>query len=212
MSNDLSEQAARFRDWAAAGPPRPGGEWECDYEHWPSFYDSVLKFVDQHPFSSWSEDDVRDVLYAIARDNEFQYIASEIRRRTPELVLNLARASLRVGEKEDRWQLAVEAGALGPRLDVEQTLLLFAHDEHEYVRRRALKALLHIGSSAVEELSLAAWHCMDEHQQWARMMALYCLLKINSPHLEELLKDAEQDEGTYLREYAQRIRRGESLG
>jgi hypothetical protein len=43
------------------------------------------------------------------------------------------------------------------------------------------------------------------------MMALYCLHKLGSPRLEPLVAEAERDARQYLRGYAERIRRGESL-
>ena len=105
------------------------------------------------------------VLYAIARDNEMQHLAREIRRRQPELLLPLARA-IRMGERNDRWQLAVELRCVG--LGAEQVLLEMG-DEHEYVRRRALESLARVGSPAVEGLALAAWHRPDEDQEHARV-------------------------------------------
>ena len=207
---DLAAEVGRFRAWAGTYP-RAGqyGEWECDYDSWPCLYDAVLAFVADCPFESWSDAELRAVLYAIARDNEMQHLASEIRQWHPELVEPLARAALRVGERDDRWQLAVELGRLGA--ESESLLLEMARDEHEHVRRHALQSLLRIGSPAVEELALDAWHRPDPDQEWARMMALYCLQKLGSPRLEPLLADAERDSRLYLRKYAERIRRGESM-
>ena len=58
---------------------------------------------------------------------------------------------------------------------------------------------------------MAAWDRPDEDQEWARMMALYCLYKLGSPRLEPLLAEAECDGRQYLRGYAERVRRGEPL-
>jgi HEAT repeat protein len=205
-------EVARFRAWDDSIPiPHASryGEWECDYESWPALYEAVLGFVADRPFASWSEAELRAILYAIARDNEMQHLAREIRKRHPEILQPLARAAHQMGERDDRWQLAVELGHLGK--DAEPLLLELARDEHEYVRRLALKALLDIGSSAVEQLSLAAWNRPDEQQEWARMMALFCLRKLGSRHLAPLLAEAETDSRKHLREYAERIHRGESL-
>jgi hypothetical protein len=209
---DLMTEVARFRAWDDSIPipiASRYGEWECDYEEWPLLYEAVLTFVAVRPFESWAESELRAILYAIARDNEMQHLAREIRKRHPEILPHLARAALQMGERDDRWQLAVELGHLGK--EAEPLLLELARDEHEYVRRLALKALLDIGSSAVEQLSLDAWNRPDEHQEWARMMALFCLQKLGSYHLEPLLAEAELDSRMYLREYSARIRRGESL-
>jgi hypothetical protein len=42
------------------------------------------------------------------------------------------------------------------------------------------------------------------------MMVLWCLHKVGSLQLNALLAEAEQDSREYLREYAQRLRRGEA--
>jgi HEAT repeat protein len=210
---DLITEVNRFRVWAETASPAPerSGDWECGYEDWQTLYDTVLKFVASRPLASWSDVELQAVLYAIARDNESQCLASDIRQEHPELVPPLARAALQIGEKDDRWQLAVELGKLGASAEVEQLLLELASDNCEYVRRQALRSLLMVGSPAVESLALAAWRRPDEHQEWARMMALFCLNTIASPHLESLLAEAERDTRQYLRGYAERIRRGDPV-
>lgn len=209
---DLLTEVARFRGWAADNypPDQRNGEWECDYEQWGPLHEAVLAFVTARPLSSWSDEELRAVLYAVARDNEIQHLAREIRRRHPDLLVGLARAAVAVGERDDRWQLAEELGHLDrPGGEVEGVLLQLARDEDEYVRRRALGALLRLGSSAVEQLALEAWHRPDPDQEWARMMALACLFKVGSPHLEPLLAEAERDGRPYLSGYAERVRRGQ---
>lgn len=210
LISSLMVEVARFRAWADASPSTGTyGEWECDYASWPALHAAVLEFVASRPFASWSEAETVAVLYSIARDNEIQYLAREIRERHPALIVPLARAALRIGERDDRWQLAVELGHLGAEAEIEQLLLVLVRDEHEYVRRQALRSLLRLGSSAVEELALAAWHHPDEDQEHARMMSLHCLREIGSPHLEPLLAEAERDTQPHLRGYAERIRRGD---
>ena len=208
---DLMNEVGRFQKWADAYPPeRRSGEWECDYEEWPSFYDAVSGFMANRPFESWSTEEVRAVLFALARDNEIQHIAGEIRRRHPDMLLPLTRAAIEVGEPDDRWQLAEELGQLGRAGGAEEEILLvLAHDEAEYVRRRALGSLARLASPAVESLALEAWHRPDPQQEWARMMALWCLHRVGSPQLQQLLADAEQDPRQHLRGYAERVRRGE---
>lgn len=191
--------------------PSRSGEWECNYEFWPALYEAVLGFVDARPFESWSEAELHAVLHSIARDNECQHLAEHLRKQHLEVIVPLARAALRVGERDDRWQLAVQLGELGLRVHVEQLLMKLAHDEHEYVRRRALQSLVQVDSPSVEELALVAWHRSDEDQEWARMNALYCLHKVGSPSLAPLLIEAEEDSRQYLCAYAKRIRQGEFL-
>lgn len=121
------------------------------------------------------------------------------------MLVALAREAIHKGERDNRWQLAEELGYLRSA-DAERLLLMLARDEAEYVRRRSLKSLARLGSPAVEELALEAWHRPDPEQQWARMMALDVLEMIGSPKLEALLMDAEKDERKYLAEFAKGIR------
>lgn len=210
---DLIVEVDRFRSWAGSYPKAGAyGEWECDYESWDSLYEAVLSFVANRPFESWSRNEQQAVLYAIARDNEFQYLVGEICKSHPEVICDLTRTALVVGERDDRWQLAVELANLG-RTDpeVEGLLLILAGDDHEYVRRNSLQSLLRIGSPAVEKLAVAEWYRPDEDQEWSRMNALYCLHTLGSPQLQVLLVHAENDSRQHLRGYAERIRRGESL-
>jgi hypothetical protein len=209
---DLIGEVGRFRAWtdATCPPDRRFGEWECNYDEWGSFYEAFLQFIAARPFESWSPEEIRAVLYAIARDNEMEHLAGEVRRQHPDLLAQLTRASIEVGEREDRWQLAEELGQLGRAGGEEERLLLvLARDKHEYVRRRALGSLARLGSSAVERLALETWHRPDPEQQWARMMALWSLHRVGSPQLEHLLAKAEQDPGEHLREFVNRVRRGE---
>jgi HEAT repeats len=205
---DLMSEVARFKEWA--GPERQYGEWECDYENWGDLYEAVLRFVDVVPFANWSHEETRAVLFAIARDNEMEHLAEEIRGRKPETLVALAGAAVEIGEYQATWQLAEQLGQFGKAsVEVERLLLILASNEDEYVRRRLLQSLARIGSPAVEELSLAEWHRADEEQQWARMTVLWCLQKIGSPHLQALLLAAEQDGRQYLTEFAAKVKRGE---
>jgi hypothetical protein len=203
----------RFSEWAdATFPPdrQRSGEWECRYEGWGSLRRAVLEFVASTPFGLWSPEEVQTVLYAIARDNETEYLAWELRHQHPDLLAPLARASIEVGERDDRWQLAKQLGLLGRAGGEEERLLLrLVRDEHEYVRRRALEALARLGPSTVEQLSLEAWQRPDPDQQWARMMALWSLHRVSSRLLGSLVAEAEQDPREHLRAFAERVRRGE---
>jgi len=204
----LLVEVALFQQWANASFPDGGsGEWECEYGSWDKLYAAVLGFVAAHPFSDWCQEEIQAVLYALARDNESGEIADALEEYPLDLLLPLTQAAIEVGEKDARWQLAMLLGRIEARRDEqEQVLLTLAHDEEEYVRRRALDSLTLIGSPAVEDLAIEMWEREDPHQQWSRMMVLSCLEKIGSPRLESLLSDAEQDTRPHLRATAERIR------
>jgi hypothetical protein len=207
----LMLEVARFQQWAKAYPPGARfGEWECNYADWAPLYEAVLVFVRTRPFESWSAEELEAVLYAIARDNESQHLVGQIREGHAECLVPLAEAAVEMGEPDAKWQLAEELGDLGQAGgEAERLLVRLAGDGAEYVRRKAGQALARIGSASAEEVALAAWHRPDECQQWARMMALWCLHRVASPHLTRLLDDAERDERPYLSAYAKRIRNGE---
>jgi len=207
---DLLTEVDRYREWASdLTPGLQSSEWESEYGHWAELYDAVLGHVAATPPEAWSDEEMQAVLYALARDNEGEHLAEEIRLRQPSTLVALTRAALSRGEPDARWQLAVQLGDLGGADDeAERMLIILASDAAEYVRRRALEALVRVGSPAVERLALEAWHRPDEHQQWARMMALESLHRIGSPRLEPLLSEAERDERQYLRDLAKRIRQG----
>jgi 3-methyladenine DNA glycosylase AlkC len=208
---ELLTEVDRFKKWADAYPPGPrSGEWECDYPDWEPLYAAVLELLDCRPVAAWSAEETQAVLYALARDNEIQYLAREIRRRHPATLIRLAQEATRTGEPDAKWQLAEELGRLqSDGSQAEQILLQLVRDEDEYVRRRALQALARLGSSAVEELALRAWQRPHEHQQWMRMAVLWSLHRIGSPLLAGLLEDAEKDSRAYLRDFAGRVRQGQ---
>ncbi len=209
MSN-LFAEVDRFRSWADYPPDRRGGEWECDYEEWDRLYAAVIEFVDQKPFASWTAEEVSAVLYAMARDNEAESISDDVGERGRDLLLDLAEASLRVGEPDAKWQLATQLGyATTDMARREELLLAFSQDDAEYVRRRGLQALARIGSSATERVALEAWARSGESQQWARMTALWALHHVGSARLDPMLADAEGDERRPLAEFAAKVRRGD---
>jgi hypothetical protein len=210
---DLMTEVGRFRTWASGYPPGPrSGEWECDYDHWDDLYDAVLGHAAARPPEAWSDEQLQAVLYTVARDNETEHLAEEIGLRHPATLIALAEAAMVRGEPDARWQLAEQLGHLGNEGgEAEHLLLRLGSDETEYVRRRALGALVRVGSPAVERLALDAWDREDEHQEWARMMALDCLHRIGSPHLERLRAEAEQDGREHLRDFAKRIRQGQGI-
>jgi hypothetical protein len=129
MPNPLLE-VDKFKAWAGTYPSTERyGEWECDYTEWPALHAAVLEFVASRPFDHWQREEQVQVLYAIARDNEIEYLAEEIRTRHPELLPSLAQASLEIDESDARWQLAVQLAWLGAQ--AEPLLLKMADDEHE---------------------------------------------------------------------------------
>jgi hypothetical protein len=206
--SDMLAEVDKFRDWANTVPPyeRSHTEWECSYEHWDDLHNAVFDFVARRRFDSWSSDELRALLYAVARDEEILQLAPEIRRRHPEALVALARAATEIGERNAQWQLAVELSQLGQEcLEAEPILLIFARGEDEYVRCSALLGLTELNSSRVESLALETWNRPDS-DEFSRMQVLKSLRQIKSPHFERLLGEAERDERTCLAECAKQFR------
>jgi len=206
---DLKSETHRFRHWAD-GLGMRDGQWECAYEAWPLWYEAVLAWLGEYAGQGGSDENVGRALYAIARDNDAQYLVREIRKRHPDALRWLTRAALVQGEAEARWQLAVELGQLPHGDEAEGLLLALAGDEDEYVRRRAIRSLASLGVQAAEALAWGEWQRVDENQEWARMSALECLRQLKSPRLAALLADALQDARPQLRRFAQRLREQDS--
>lgn len=150
------------------------------------------------------------MLFAVARDNEIQYLSRAIHESSGDLLMELAEASIRCGEPDAKWQFAEELGQVrGTSQRGEELLLALARDPNEYVRRRALQSLARIRSAATERVALEAWSRPNEQQQWSRMMALWALRHVGSDQLQRLLIEAMEGEGTLLSQYAAKIGRGE---
>lgn len=145
VADELHAQVLRFRAWSRATSSRPeaerGGSLECDYEDWSSLHGAVLAFLEHRPPSTWSETEANELVYAVARDNEIEYLVEEAVGR-PESFVALAHRALSTGDQpQAMWQLADRLPAIAPHREVEPLLLRFVRDPDEYVRRRALLAL-----------------------------------------------------------------------
>lgn len=182
---DFVVEVARLRGWASTVPPdRRRGEWECDYEGWPSLRSAFEAFLARRAPSEWTREETDDVLYAVARDNEDEVLASAL-AAYPEHLLVAALASVEGGERDAKWQLAeVLTHAVPER--AHAVLERLSVDDDDYVRRRVLLLLARLGSPLVEPLAERAWQSGDEHQ---RIAALGALHEVGSPRLDELLDE-----------------------
>jgi len=204
----LETEVGRFRTWADSLPDDHASEWEPGYAGWRELRSAFDHFVGTTSCAQWTTEMVRTLLYAIARDTDTEHLARSL-AQNPDNVLCVAEQAVKLAERNATYQLAAELGSLTQRTDEAEALLLrFAHDDEEYVRRRALRALADLHSSHVPELIDAAWNTGIEH---ARMAVLYALRKTNSPHLADYLAQAEADGRQYLVGYASKMRAGEPV-
>lgn len=200
----LREEIRKFEVWVAAEHPDSvfgWGEWEADYSDWEGLYLAALPLL--RAASDWSDEEIGLLLYVIARDNETMLLAAEVPK---EKLVKLAKAALVSEETHAKWQLVGRMESLPFGREVEDLLLQFAADRHEYVRRRALLALAEHRSVHAERLAEQAWATGDEYQ---RMAALRAFFQLKSPLLRHYLKLAVEDGRQYLTQTANRISQGE---
>jgi hypothetical protein len=199
----LKKEIQKFKDWASQYPKgQRYGEWECDYDFWAYLYDTFIGFIENSDYKEWSVKDKNDLLYVIARDNEAQYLSSEI-SKIPHRLLLLAKAALNSNEVDAKWQLAEELGEVQElHKEAEECLLSFVKDSEEYVSRIALMALANLSSLHTEELCVKAWETGHEYQ---RIAVLESLKRVSSNKLSEYLVLAIEDGRKYLVNYASKI-------
>lgn len=163
-------------------------------------------YISDSEVEEWDESVAGLLLYTIARDNEIEHIAGQL-REIPEKLHALAQAAVRSGEKDAKWQLAEQLSHCPGREGTESLLLALTADADEYVRRRALMALGRIKSDQVETLVGRAWNSGNEYQ---RMAVLDALHNLQSEKLALYLDMAQADDRQYLTAFADRIRSGEA--
>lgn len=212
FSNAFVEEVARFRFWATTDKRalEAGGEWETWYLNWDALYDTFARLLVAVPVARWDDATTNAAIYAIARDNEIGYLIDTLAARANDLMA-LARRTLSSSEDEARWQVADSLRRVEPTPEgAEELLVVFAHDEEEYVRRRALLALGHMDSGHVEELAESAWVSGDKYQ---RIAALVALDEAGSSQAVAFAWRPETLDQPYLAPYALALRtRGTLLG
>ena len=184
----LADEISQFKTWAdgLADTPR-SAEWESEYPDWQRLYEAA-KVVLHMPVTTWSDDDVSGILYAIARDSESEFLIEQASQQ-PAGLLRLARSALSFPDCDARWQVAAALGAVNAEhvAAAEQLLLTLVDDEDNYVKRRALASLAMLNSSHTEAQAELAWNSGDEYR---RISCLHALRAISSGKISEYLKSA----------------------
>lgn len=141
MNKNLKKEIEKFKLWSKnySKIPEPErlGEWECLYDDWNILEDLFIEFIETKTYIKWSEEDIKSVLYLVARDNECETFIDEIAEKQPNSLELLANKSFEFGEKDAKWQIATRLDKLENKEVAKLLLEKFMSDENEYVRRRA---------------------------------------------------------------------------
>lgn len=193
----IRSEVAKFRAWAERYPAEDRyGEWECDYPGWAELHRAFIDYMDATSIAELQSEVMADLIYAIARDNEISYLASQLGQRQVHL-LQLLPHVLASEEPDARWQIAAQLGERAlPFAVAEPALIKLVADQDEYVRRIALQALGRIDSPHTEHFCGQAWESGHEYQ---RIMVLWVLHTIGSSQLDRYLALAREDGREYLR-------------
>ena len=200
-------EVERFRTWASTVPKERSAEWESEYPEWGDAYKATFVFLESVVIEELDEKTKDELLFILAADNECEMISDEL-EKYPNKLIHLAQTAISSVHKDAKWQLATALGRLSVQTPQSESVLsMFATDDYEYTRRRALRALAEFNSPLVRGLIEPAWSSNDEYQ---RMGVLEALFMVQSPELERYLKLAEEDGREYLARYAAKIRSGET--
>ncbi|MBS9773993.1 MAG: hypothetical protein KGV59_02385 [Tenacibaculum sp.] len=141
MNQELKKEIEKFKIWSKNYSEIPEserlGEWECLYDDWDILGDLFIEFIETITHVKWSEEDVKLVLYLVARDNECETFIDEISEKQPNSLELLANKSFEFGEKDAKWQIATRLDKLENKEVAKLLLEKFMNDDNEYVRRRA---------------------------------------------------------------------------
>lgn len=196
--NQLFQEIKNYHEWANY-QDKQIVEWESTYEEWPKIIKLFEVFICNTDFGQWDDEQINEVLYIIARDNEAEMLAAMVSENEL-LLLFLAEKALASEEADAKWQLAIQLPNCERCSEAERLLIRYVQDEAEYVNRRALMALAAIGSGETEKYCEIAWKrdCYGDLQEYQRMAALHALSVIESKQLPKYIELAKQDGRKWL--------------
>lgn len=201
MNVDLQQEVERFRQWAV-GREDSYGEWECDYEGWPSFWraaESTIASSARH----LDDIDADNLLYCLARDNEIEQVARTLEAH-PEVFRLLAIRAVTYPDYAARWQIAASLPSVaGPH--TRDLLLPYLDDPDEYVRRRALLACVEIDAALAEKISVAN---LNSEHEYTRLASLQILADLKSSHVAAAADKLKNDRSEHVRQIAEKFLKG----
>ncbi|MBK8489838.1 MAG: HEAT repeat domain-containing protein [Saprospirales bacterium] len=202
MKKQLKQEIEKFKKWSRSlseiPEPERGGEWEENYTEWCIINELFYEFIATENYLYWENEDIEYILYLIARNNETEDFIEKIAEQQPKSLELLANKSLEFGERDSKWQIAINLDKF-PNKEIAKSLLeRFLKDGDEYVRRMALMTISKFNHSRLEEFCKEAWNREDKWQEYQRIAVLHSLETANSPELEKYFKLAIEDGRQYL--------------
>ena len=200
----------KLRRWIVEYPfsDLTSAEWESEYPDWPEVWSAAMEFTTNRPVKSWSVDEMDDMLFAIARDNEMGEVVLAVEVSSDTLIA-VATAALARGTPDAKWQLAAQLGeGAADQQQAVDLLLRFLDDADEYVRRRALLAMGALRPEGIETYVERAWQSGLEYQ---RIAALHVLAEAGSNQLAKYLQSAVDDGRVLVLAAADRARQPDRL-
>ena len=210
IGKELHTKVQMFKKWAETNFPdktedNDNGEW-CFCSEFDDMYYAAVDLIQNYPASAATESITRDLLYAIARDNESELIA-QMTERYDDWFSLLCRESLRSPYTNAKWQFASRLGNYGGNYALHELIFEFLSTGDEYTERMALRSLASVYPEQAEEYAVKFWNRnIYEHDEYQKIMALHVLYQIRSAHLDEYLEIAERSDYEYLRKNAAEIR------
>jgi hypothetical protein len=136
MEIELTNEIAKFKKWAAKIPEKERyGEWECDYQNWFEIYNCIEQFIHIKPAELLSNEEIKEIIYILARDNEAEAVANKLFKNNSYL-LKLKPYIIRSEEVDAKWQLATFLGTECTNVsEIEEDLIKLVNDNDEYVNR-----------------------------------------------------------------------------
>lgn len=208
MADKIFIEIEKFNNWAQSqfgeSQDEIGGEWECNYENWSDIYHSFEDFIATTNPNTLTDNQKNNLLYIIARDNETEYLASIL---DDNFLSILTEQSITNGQRDDKWQLAVQLYKLADKQKATALLEKLVNDDEEYVNRRALMELAKLNSEKVEYYAEKFWNKdqygdMEEYQKIAVLQSLHT---INSKLLVNYIDLAKQSGQKYLIDFAEKL-------
>lgn len=199
----------QFKAWTKKNYPgfaedNDNGEW-CFCDEFYDMYAYSLTIIRQIAANAATEQMIDDLLYVIARDNEREIIAEELKGHSAWFAL-LCRRSLDTGYINAQWQFAKHLPSCKDNDDFKEIIYAFLDTGDEYTERMALRSLADIYPEQAERYAIEFWERNKyEYDEYQKIMVLHVLYQIHSPKLPHYLALAEASEYEYLRQNAETI-------